>query len=91
MANNIFLEPGQTFRVVNHNEPLQAHFLVREKFEDPDLDGGWFRRDESWLGTAWHTVEEELPAWIGNSYNDLNDTNTGSIKFYYEIIEIIDL
>jgi hypothetical protein len=91
MIDNIFLIPGQIFRVVKDDEPLQPHFLVREMFEDPYSDGGWgtaFKGDK-WMGTAWHTVEQELPAWIGKSYNDLN-SNLIKKRFYYEIIEIFE-
>ena len=93
-VENIFLQPGQIFRVVNYDEPLQPHFLVREMYEDPHTDAGWdttFKGDK-WLGTAWHTVEQELPAWIGKSYNDLNEGYTlPRRRTYYEIIEIIEL
>jgi hypothetical protein len=92
-VKNIFLQPGQIFRVVRYDEPLQPHFLVREMYEDPHADAGWdtIFKSKKWLGTAWHTVEQELPAWIGKSYNDLNEgTIPPSRKFYYEIIEIFE-
>jgi hypothetical protein len=96
---NIFLEPGQTFRVVHPHEPLQEHFLVREMYERPMLSesGGWDTtfKGESWLGTAWHTVEDELPAWVGECIDKLNARPPyGTLKsdrFNYEVIEIIDL
>ena len=90
-ANNVFLQPGEIFRVVRPDEPLKSHFLVREMYED-DPDGGGFDttfKQAGWLGTAWHTVEDELPAWIDKSYNDLRGDNRS--HFNYEIIEIIDL
>lgn len=93
-ANNIFLKPGQIFRVVKDDEPLQEHFLVREMYEDNPNGGGWgitFRL-YGWLGTAWHTVKDELPAWIGQSYNDLKKAADGNdLRFNHEIIEIIEL
>ncbi len=87
-ANNIFLKAGQRFRVVGVDEPLQSHFLVREKHERPMLSesGGWdttFKR-EGWKGTAWHKVEDELPAWVGRPALGLFEKG---IEF--EIIEIL--
>ena len=89
MKTNVFLEPGQVLRVVSHDEPLKPHFLVREKYERPMLSesGGWdttFKGDE-WRGTAWHTVENELPAWINRTYNEFNESG----RFHHEIVEII--
>jgi len=79
--------------VVRDDEPLQEHFLVREMYEDNPDGGGWDTtfRYYGWLGTAWHTVKDELPAWIGKSYNDLNRGAGGYRRFNYEIIEIIEL
>ena len=92
---NIFLEPGQIFRVVHHDEPLQEHFLIREKYERPMISQskGWdttFKGD-SWLGTAWHTVDDELPAWIGKSIDDFNNFAPGHVQFNYEVIEILEI
>jgi|688.fasta_scaffold1332376_1 hypothetical protein len=89
MVNNIFLKSGQVFRVVGHDEPLQGHFLVREKYEQPMLsqDGGWDTTFKSgWLGTAWHTVKDELPAWVNKTYNEFNYDG----RYHHEIIEIIN-
>ena len=91
MVENIFLEQGQVFRVVSNDEPLQPHFLVREKYEQPMLsqDGGWdttFKGDK-WLGTAWHKVKDELPAWVGKTYNEFNSPG----YFNHEVIELINL
>jgi len=87
-ANNIFLKAGQKFRVVGIDEPLQAHFLVRNKHESPMLSesGGWdttYKRD-GWLGTAWHTVEDELPVWVGKPALELFEKGIN-----FEIIEIL--
>lgn len=87
-ANNIFLQVGQKFRVVGIDEPLQSHFLVRDKHERPMLSesGGWdttFKR-EGWLGTAWHTVEDELPAWINKPAKQLFENGID-----FEIIEVL--
>jgi hypothetical protein len=88
---NIFLEPGQFLRVVGHDEPLKSHFLVREKYERPMLSqsGGWDNtfRSEEWRGTAWHTVEDELPAWVDSTYNEFNKLG----HFHYEIVEVMDI
>lgn len=93
-AVNIFLQPGQVFRVVLPDEPLKPHFLVREMYEGPMFSesGGWDTtfKESGWKGTAWHKVEDELPAWIDKSYNDLRGGGKTS-HFNYEIIEIIDL
>ncbi|NDD82652.1 hypothetical protein EB118_20170, partial [bacterium] len=52
-------------------------------------------KGDSWLGTAWHTVEDELPTWIGESIDNLNGkllySSAASGWFNYEVIEIIDL
>jgi hypothetical protein len=87
---NIFLEPGQIFRVVKYDEPLQAHFLVREKYERSMLSesGGWDTtfKEDGWKGSAWHTVEYEMPAWVGKKYLEY------AVKYpYHEIIELIEI
>lgn len=82
------------FRVVRDDEPLQENFLVRQMYED-NPDGGGFEtrfKSSGWIGTAWHTVKDELPAWIGKSYNDLNKAFSERYgRLNLEIIEIIEL
>jgi hypothetical protein len=90
--NNTFLKPGQIFRVVGNDEPLKPEFLLRHMYESPmySESGGWdttFKK-EGWLGTAWHRVDEEIPAWVGSTINELN-LNPVGIKYFYEVIELI--
>lgn len=92
-ANNIFLKPNQIFRVISNDEPLKAEYLLRHMYESPmySESGGWdttFKR-EGWIGSAWHRVDDELPAWIGSSINEL-DSNPMGLKHYYEVIELIN-
>lgn len=90
-TNNIFLKPGQVFRVVSPNEILKADHLIREMYESPMLseNGGWDTafKLEGWRGTAWHTAKDEIPYWVGKTLNDLN---SGKLKYHYEIIEIVN-
>ncbi len=68
---NIFLEAGSTFRVVGPDEPLLAHFLVREKYESGE-EGGWnttYKLD-GWRGTAWHRLSDELPYWVNKTIRE---------------------
>lgn len=91
--NNIFLKTSQIFRVVGNDEPLKAEFLLREMYERPmcSESGGWDTtfKGEGWLGTAWHRVDEELPKWIGSTIDEMNSNPMG-IKYFYEIIELIE-
>jgi hypothetical protein len=92
MNENIFLEPGQIFRVVGINEILKPEYLVRCKYESPPLseNGGWEAafKSETWKGTAWHRADAELTAWVGKTYRDL--MSFGSQDVMHEIIELIN-
>jgi len=91
---NYYLEQNQSFKVVSFDEPLKEHYLIRERYESPMMsqDGGWDTtyRSEEWRGTAWHLLKEELPGWVGKSYNEY-------LKFcdldnpIHEIIELINI
>ena len=85
---NIFIRPGAIVRYVEYNEILRPEYLIRDKYESPMLsqDGGWdtsFKAD-NWRGTAWHTIQHDLPYWIGETY-DKYDISAMRI---HEIIEV---
>lgn len=91
---NWYLSPGCTFKVLDNNEVLKGTDLCRELYEDPMMsqDGGWDTtyKDRTWRGTQWHSVNTELTAWIGKTFQDylIFCGNRGYVE--YEIIRVVE-
>jgi hypothetical protein len=89
---NYFLEPGDEIIVVGYDTILEKGFFVRQRFEFPMMSesGGWDLtfKDNSWMGTAWHLIEEELPYWVGKTYNQYRKHLGHDFPINHEIIRL---
>lgn len=76
---NLYLSPGDLVRAIGIDETLLKTDLIREKYQDSHVDGGWSTtfKGDAWDGAAWHLVGEEIPGWVGSTYGEF-------IKFKYD-------
>jgi len=84
---------GCTLLVLTADVILNSDDYVRDVQESPmySQDGGWdttYKCDE-WKGPRWHKMEDELPAWVGKSYQDYLDFASDDYNIDMEIVRVI--
>lgn len=70
---NFTISPGTVLRVVGLDEIILPHFLVRTINTYNSILGS----DPRYLDRCWHTMQEDMPGWVGRTYRDF-------IEFCYE-------
>lgn len=85
-ANNIYLL-DQTVRFLSIDNILKPDDLIRHRYSTAYDHNGFalgFKPDD-WVGQAWHTIEDDLPGWIGKTYREYMNWDEPTEYIMHEI------
>jgi hypothetical protein len=89
---------GCTLKVLGLDDVIQKGDFIRPYYESPmySQEGGWDTtyKNDKWRGPKWHSVEDDLPGWIGQTYRDYIDFANESgyddeYEMYDEIVRVL--
>lgn len=89
-ATNITLFGAGAFRFIGLDEKLQSGDLVRDVSQNNPDGPGWDTtyKPDDWDGACWHPIEQEMPYWVGKTYEQFMKGGQYPAP-YHEIIRFI--
>jgi len=65
---------GCTVRLLTMYDIMKEGDFIRDIYESPmySQDGGWDTtyKNDKWQGPKWHKLEDEMPGWVGHTYQE---------------------